>query len=95
MKTAVLLDNNNGLLITGGLMQIGEVTQQNQKMLVSINKGELKLKPLVGVGTAAYLESSDTSGLAGEIRRQLQADGMRVRSISVRLPEIIIDAYYA
>jgi len=93
-KIGVLFDSNFGLLVKNGRLQIGNVSDQNQKLLLLIGKGEIKDSPTRCVGASRYIESDKVDDLAREIRLQFSQDGMRVNSINVDLPNIEIDAEY-
>ena len=102
-STGILLDDNFELvikpvrdssgIITSGLV-VGNVTQQNQKVLITANKGEIKEDPLAGVGANNYAESHDQAAFAREIRSQLSRDGQTVKTISVNLPNVRVEASY-
>ena len=99
----ILLDENMELvitpvrdsagLITSGLV-LGDVTFQNQKILINAVKGEIKEDPMVGVGASNYVESNDKEGFAREIRSQLTRDGQKVKSILVKIPNVRLEAGY-
>jgi hypothetical protein len=90
----ILLDQNFGLVINNRSMVVGDVTYQNQMILLTANKGEIKEDPLAGVGVSNYLESSDSAGLAREIRSQFTRDGQKVSNISVVIPTVNVEASY-
>jgi hypothetical protein len=102
-STGILLDDNMELvitpvrdldgLITSGLV-VGNVTFQNQKILINATKGEIKEDPMSGVGASNYVESNDSEGFVREIRSQLTRDGQRVKSISVKIPAVRLEASY-
>lgn len=99
----ILLDENMELvinpvrdsfgLITSGLV-LGDVTFQNQNILINATKGEIKEDPLAGVGASNYVESNDGEGFAREIRSQLTRDGQTVKTISVKIPNVRVEAKY-
>lgn len=99
----ILLDENmelvinpvrdlSGVIISG--LVVGNVTFQNQKILINATKGEIKEDPLAGVGASNYAESNDKEGFAREIRSQLTRDGQTVKTISVKLPNVRVEAKY-
>lgn len=91
----ILLTNTGSLQVANGTLVIGEVTAQNQRVLIFANKGEFKSKPLRGVGASVFLESNDTEGLARAIRTEFIADGMKVNALKIgQNNELEIDAYY-
>lgn len=101
-STGILLDDTMDLiispkrelgLITSGFV-IGDVTRQNQKLIINSAKGEIKEDPLVGVGIGNFLETNDNGGLAREIRSQLWQDGQQVKEILVQIPYVRVEASY-
>ena len=102
-STGILLDKNMELvinplrdssgLITAGFI-VGDVTFQNQTMLINSTKGEIKEDPLAGVGASNFVESADSASFSREIRSQLNRDGQNVKSISVNIPAVRVEANY-
>ena len=88
-ETGILLDENMDLLIevkrdgdgmiTSGLT-IGDVTKQNQRIIISAEKGEIKEVPLLGVGITSYLDDDNPSEMLREIRTNLREDGQKVKA---------------
>lgn len=79
--------------ITSGLV-IGEITQQNMKMILVGNPGEFKEKPLVGVGINNMILDHNTLAYEHSIREQLTNEGMTLSTLSLSETEIQIDASY-
>ena len=87
--TGILLDETGDLrievkrdsreMITGGIVT-GEITPQNQRIILLAEKGEIKEAPLLGVGTASFLDDDDPSGYLREVRTSLRMDGQTVKS---------------
>lgn len=65
--------------ITSGLV-IGDVTGQNQNIILLAEKGDIKNAPLLGVGIASYLDDESPSELLREVRINLRMDGQKVRA---------------
>lgn len=87
-ETGILLDADTGDLkiavvrdasgkITSGL-EIGDVTEQNQRTILLAEKGEIKENPLLGVGLTSFLDHDEPSELLREVRENLRADGQTV-----------------
>ena len=68
--------------ITEGL-RVGEVLRQNQALILTLHKGELKERPLVGVGLSDMLLDNDPMYWRSSIMEQLEMDGQRVESVEV------------
>ncbi len=79
--------------ITSGLV-IGDILHQNQALLLSMRKGELKENPSVGVGLADMLLSHDLTEIRNEIKQQLELDGQTVDKIILTPTKIGIEAHY-
>lgn len=96
MKTkGILLDDNSDLLITNESLVIGDVTSQNQKNLILIEKTELKATPMRGVGAKRFLESNSPDVFAREIRQEFSIDGMKVQAIKIGAnAQIEVNAFY-
>lgn len=79
--------------IASGLV-VGDILNQNQAMILSLGKGELKSNPSVGVGMMDYLLDHDMAGLQREIREQLEMDGQTVESVAAGSLGIAINSKY-
>jgi hypothetical protein len=79
--------------ITGGL-SVGDVTHQNQALLLLAHKGELKEKPTVGVGINDMVNDGDVELWKREITSQLEADGQRVNRLEVSDSGLALEATY-
>ncbi|WP_165044645.1 hypothetical protein [Dysgonomonas sp. ZJ709] len=103
-STGILLDDTGDIaidvrrdsngLITGGLV-IGDVTNQNQRTILTSEKGEIKPSLLLGVGIASFLDDDEPSLLLREVRVNLRDDGQTVNSCGFN-PEgklVIIGGY--
>lgn len=79
--------------IISGLV-VGDILHQNQAVILSIGKGDLKENPSVGVGINDMLLDHDYNAIRNEIRQQLEMDGQKVSSVVVTDKGILIDAKY-
>ena len=80
-------------LIASGLV-LGDILAQNQALILSMHKGDLKSDVSVGVGIDRMLLDSDRLGWEREIQEQLEMDGQMVESVEVTNKEIKIKAQY-
>lgn len=85
-------------LITNGL-NIGDVTKQNQAIIIYMHPGELKEKPTVGVGISSMSLSHEYLEYKHKIREQLEADGYQINHLDItndqqNKPNIEINAQY-
>lgn len=71
-------------LITGGFV-VGDITRQNQALIIYMQPGEMKEAPQMGVGIDSMLLSSDTLLYKHKIREQLEADGLRVNLLDMEI----------
>jgi len=79
--------------ITSGLT-VGDVTYQNQAMILKAQKGEFKEHPTVGVGIENIVCDNDLRLWKKEIAEQLEADGQRIDRLVLNEREFILDARY-
>lgn len=81
-----------GKIVSG--MIIGDVLHQNQAIILSMRKGDLKENPSIGVGLSDLLLDHNMLSIRSEIRQQLELDGQTVNSVMVSKSSIAIDAKY-
>ena len=91
LDVKVVLDGAGRIL--SGLV-VGDILHQNQALILSLHKGELKSDVSVGVGIDRMLLDNDWLGWSREIREQLEMDGQKVEDVVVNSKEIIIKAQY-
>lgn len=78
-------------LITGGLV-LGDVTNQNQGLILCMQPGESKEHPTLGVGLTSLLFSNDVLLYKHRIREQLESDGFKVTYLAMAItPDNKID----
>lgn len=93
-NTGIKLDPETGdLFARNGSMAFGEITPQNQAVLIGSYAGAFKLSPTIGVGIADMLLDNDPLFWRSEISNQLRADGQKVVKIDLNDP-ITIHANY-
>lgn len=80
LKIRVVRDE--GEKIVSGIC-IGDVTRQNQLMLLTSNKGDFKNFPLLGVGLVDYVNDERADSLLREIRSQLKQIGMNINKLGI------------
>lgn len=79
--------------ITEGL-RTGDVLKQNQALILTLHKGELKERPMVGVGLSDMLLDNDPMYWRSSIRDQLELDGQTVGSVEITTNGVKIEADY-
>lgn len=81
-------------VIRDGTLHLADTLHQNQTIILSLHKGELKENPAVGVGISDMLLDEDPLKWRSEIREQLEMDGQTVNDIKITRTTIDIDAHY-
>lgn len=89
--TDIVKDENG--VVTNDLV-VGDITYQNQSIILLASKGEVKEDPTKGVGVHNYLEGNNGESLAREIRSEFVKDGMTVEKVSINIPTVQTVAYY-
>jgi hypothetical protein len=82
-----------GGIITQGIA-IGDVTYQNQAMLLMAQKGELKEYPTVGVGLSDIVNDENLTGWKAEIIAQFEDDGQRIDKLILNEKGLTLGAKY-
>lgn len=91
----IILEESFDLKINNNDFVLGDVTHQNQGLILLANKGEFRQFPFVGVGVKYYLDDDRLNGIKPELTKQLELDGMTVNSIKVFTNgQVEIDATY-
>jgi hypothetical protein len=92
LQVRIMRDKNG--IITQGLV-IGDITFQNQEIIVVSEKGEIKHAPTKGVGIQSYLDDEMPDNLLRAIRTELAVEGMQVNKVSIDAKGLLeIDAKY-
>lgn len=77
----ILLTDDNDIDIVNGDFNLGYSDNQQQKLILSTNKGDWKEYPILGVGIEDILDNDNYVGVLIEIKKQLQYDGMNVNNV--------------
>ena len=89
------IENDFDLLIQGGDLVVGESTRQHQALLILIEKGELREFPSRGVGVHSWLLDDFAFGdFNSAVKREFEADGMKVLGIRGINTNLQVEAYY-
>jgi len=81
-----------GLIVSG--MQVGDVTYQNQALILSVQKGEIKASPLTGVGINDICNDHEFALWKREITEQLERDGQQIHKLEINEKGLVLDATY-
>lgn len=92
--TGILLDNNYQLTIGKDGLTLGEITQQNQAIILQCHKGEIKENPAIGVGISDMLLDHDPLFWRTRIREALEINGQTVDEVRINTQSITIKASY-
>ena len=80
----ILIDNNNDLrLSTDGDFEVDYSDNQQQKAILTTEKGEWKEHPEVGVGIAQMLADDLYTEMLIEVKKQLEYDGIPVKNVTL------------
>ena len=81
-----------GVILSG--LQIGEVTPQNQALILTAQKGEYKENPLVGVGLNDAVNDNEIWLWKREITDQIENDGQRITVLELSASGMKLEAKY-
>ncbi len=90
-------DGNGNVLepvVRNGSMAVGDTLRQNQALLLTLHKGELKERPSAGVGLSDMLLDNDPIYWRTEIKEQLEMDGQTVAKVRITEKGVEIEASY-
>jgi hypothetical protein len=79
--------------IASGLI-VGDVTHQNQALILLAQKGEIKESPTVGVGINDICNDSDFRLWKREITEQIEGDGQQIKKLTVNEKGLFLEAKY-
>lgn len=82
----------SGKIDTG--FALADILPQNQALILTMHKGELKEDISVGVGLSDMLLDNDILAWRSEIREQMELDGQTVNSVQITTERVIIDSKY-
>lgn len=95
MPFDILIDEDGDLLFKDGDLVIGESTRQHQKLLLLIEKGELRQFPTHCVGVRTWINDDvNFADLKLEIKREFERDGMTVSKITLNSQVVQTEASY-
>lgn len=92
LKTEIIKDAD-GKILRG--LSIGKTLEQNKALILILHPGELKERPLVGVGISDILLGSDLLVFRHKIRTHFAYDGLKITELKLyNLNDISIKANY-
>ena len=91
----ILIDENNDLQLLAGDFEVGHSDNQQQKAILTTEKGEWKEHPEVGVGIAQMLADDLYTEVLIEIKKQLEYDGMQFNNVALQEGgKLLVDGQY-
>ncbi|MBR6287595.1 MAG: hypothetical protein IKR18_11590 [Bacteroidaceae bacterium] len=90
----IRLTEDMDIEIIDGTVAVGDVLLQNQALILTLHKGELKERPAVGVGISDMLLDHDPLLWKTRIKEQLEMDGQTVNEVRITTSGIYINAEY-
>jgi len=96
MIKGILLDGAGEVIVKNGSVALGDVTLQNQYMILVAQKGEFMEHPTLGVGISDALRDDDVLEWKKRIREDFAKDDLKVNKIDLNLQtgSLEIDAHY-
>lgn len=94
MPKDILLDTTYDLKFADGDLVIGESTRQHQVLLIVIEKGELREFPTRGVGVQSWLLDDFNGDFNSAVKKEYEADGMKVLSVKGNISNLQVEAVY-
>lgn len=92
--TDIILGTDFDLDIENSDWVLGDATQQHQYLLLLAEKGEIREFPTRGVGIKTWLLDDQSGDLNGAIKREYEADGMKVKRVRIENGKILVNAHY-
>lgn len=92
-----LIQDNSGqvdLELTAEGMAVGDVTEQNQYLLLATHPGEWKEQPLIGVGIDDMVNDHDLDKWKRAISEALEQDGQTIEKLELTTEKLNIIARY-
>lgn len=91
----ILIDEENDLRLLAGDFEVWYSNNQQQKAILTTEKGEWKEHPEVGVGIAQMLADDLYTEVLIEIKKQLEYDGMQINDVALQEDgKLLIDGQY-
>ena len=92
-----LIQDDEGVVdleLSGGQMAVGDVTEQNQSLLLLTRRGEWKENPRIGVGIDDILNDHDLEQWKRLIADALEQDGQIIETLDVSQDKLTLNARY-
>lgn len=90
----IALDNDFDIRIANGGFTLEETTNQDIAIILTVNPGELKEYPMIGVGIDGITNDDDLSLWRSSIRENLKKSGLEIDQVNVTFDNLEIEAHY-
>lgn len=90
----IALDNDFDIKISNGCFLLEETTNQDIAVVLTVNPGEIKELPKLGVGIEGITNDDDLSLWNSSIRDNLKKAGLEVDHVNVDFGSLEIEAHY-
>lgn len=95
MAKDILINTDKSAKIVNGDFTVGDSDAQHLECLLLANKGEYKETPQAGIGVVELLnDESNPVAFKHEARKQIEADGATVNTLSFKDGKLKINATY-
>lgn len=82
------------LMLNNGQLVVGEITPQNQALILIAHKGEYKNAPNMGVGLEGIINDHDKTACEREIAEAIRGDGQRIDKLKLTESGLTLEASY-
>lgn len=93
-KIGIQLTNDLQLVYGELSLVVGDTLQQNEYLLLTSQKGDIKEYPTLGVGIADMAGDDELEAWKKNIREEFAKDGLKVKKIEITSQKMELDADY-
>lgn len=83
LRINIIRDYPNYSISVGAV--VGDVTKQNQALIIGLHSGEIKTAPTVGVGISGLTLSHETLLYLHRTRDQIEKDGQHINFLDIEI----------
>lgn len=92
LELAINVVRDNGLIVSG--LAIGDTLYQNQYLILTVQKGEFKENPTLGVGITDMANDDDLNFWKKAVREEFAKDDLKVKTLSITTSGMEVKADY-
>lgn len=93
-QIGIQLTNDLKLAYGDRSLVVGDTLYQNQYLLLTVQKGEIKEHPMLGVGIADMAGDDELDGWKKTIREEFAKDGLKVQKLTINTNGMELEAKY-